>query len=62
MTTAQQLSGDHLLTVREVVADWQRSHGFPDNAERTLRGEMDSQPIVQCACAVLERVLKAMFE
>jgi hypothetical protein len=50
------------VTVREVVADWQRSHGFPENAERTLRGEMDNQPIVQCACAVLERVLKAMFE
>jgi hypothetical protein len=56
------LSGDHLVTVREVVADWQRSNGFPENAERTLRGEMDHQPIVQCACAAVERVLKGMFE
>ena len=56
------LSGDHLIAVREAVADVQHRLGFPENADRTRRGEMDGQPIMQGAISAVERVLRGMFE
>ena len=56
------LSGDHLMTVREAVAETQQSSGMAHLADRTRAGEMDSLPMVQAAIAAVERVLKGLFE
>jgi hypothetical protein len=55
------LKGDHLITVREAVADTPRSCGTPQLAERTLKGEGDQLPMMQAAVTAVERVLNGMF-
>jgi hypothetical protein len=55
------LSGDHLVAVRQAVADTQRACGMPHLAELTLKGEADQLPMMQAAAAAVERVLKGLF-
>lgn len=58
---APPLSGDHLLTIREAVAEAQDRAGLTSMAERTRRGEMDDLPMMQAAVHSVERVLREMF-
>lgn len=55
------LSGDHLVAVREAVAETQRSCGTPHLAEMTLKGEGDHLPMMQAAATAVERVLRGLF-
>lgn len=54
------LSGDHLITVREAVADTQKQGGFAHLAEATLKGEADQLPMMQAAATAVERVLRTL--
>lgn len=56
-----RVNGDHLLAIREAVADEQHRLGFPELAGRIRAGECDQLPIMQAAIAAVERVLKGMF-
>jgi hypothetical protein len=56
------LTGDHLIIVRQAVADTQRACGTPHLAELTLRGDADQLPMMQAAATAVQRILKGLFE
>ena len=57
-----KLEGDHLIIVRQAVADTQQSIGMGHLAEQTLRGDGDQLPMMQAASLAVQRILKGMFE
>lgn len=57
-----RLSGDHLVIVREVVADVQRQSGMPEQAVLTIAGEMDALPMMRAAIGAVERVLGSLVD
>lgn len=58
----QNTISDHLITIREAVADVQDDAKLYDLARRTRAGEMDLSPMMEGARCAVARVLKEMFE